>query len=136
MNIYFIAQIATKILLDDAHNGFKNGNFICSPFSLEIMLGMITAGAKGQTLKQLLEFLGHETMDQLHSESPSMKVLGRMLLDLNSGGSLVVSLANGVWVDKKLDPINSCYQDILKTVYNTNTKYVDLGNKVNACLSF
>ncbi|PWA55486.1 serpin-ZX [Artemisia annua] len=121
-------RIATKIILDDAHNGFKNGNFICSPFSLQIVLGMIAAGAKGQTLKQLLEFLGHETMDQLHSESPSMEVLGRMLSDLNSGGSLAVSLANGVWVDKKLDPINSCYQDVLKTVYNTNTKYVDLEN--------
>ncbi|GKD50037.1 serpin-ZX, partial [Tanacetum coccineum] len=73
--------VATKILLDDANNEFKNGNFVCSPFSLETMLGMIAAGAKGQTLKQLLGFLGHETMDQLQSESPSLKMLANMNTD-------------------------------------------------------
>nr|GEX06093.1 hypothetical protein [Tanacetum cinerariifolium] len=117
--------VATKIQLDDANNGFKNGNFVCSPFSLETMLGMIAAGAKGKTLELLLEFLGHETMDQLHSESPSLK----MLANLNTDGGGLVSLANGAWVDKKLNPINSCYQDVLKTVYKTEAKYVDFGNK-------
>ncbi|GKE01858.1 serpin-ZX, partial [Tanacetum coccineum] len=40
--------IATKTLLDDAHDGFKNGNFVCSPLSLDIVLGMLAAGAEGE----------------------------------------------------------------------------------------
>ncbi|GJZ68863.1 hypothetical protein Tco_0632413, partial [Tanacetum coccineum] len=41
-------DVVTKTLLDDAHNGFKNGNFICSPLSLDIILGLLTVGAEGE----------------------------------------------------------------------------------------
>ncbi|GJW49044.1 serpin-ZX [Tanacetum coccineum] len=68
--------IVTKTLLDDAHNGFKNGNFVCSPLSLEIILGMLAAGAEGKTLKQLLDFLGHESIDELLTESPTQILSG------------------------------------------------------------
>ncbi|GJR34142.1 serpin-ZX [Tanacetum coccineum] len=63
--------VATKTLLDDAHSGFKNGNFVCSPLSLDIILGMLAAGAEGETLKQILRFLGHESIDQFLSASPT-----------------------------------------------------------------
>ncbi|GKD01796.1 serpin-ZX [Tanacetum coccineum] len=87
-------QVVTKTLLDDAQNGFKNRNFVCSPLSLEIILGMLAASAEGETLKQLLEFLGHESIDQILSESPTQILSG-----------VDVSLANDVWVDKRLEPI-------------------------------
>ncbi|GJU31613.1 serpin-ZX, partial [Tanacetum coccineum] len=77
--------VATKILLDDACNGFTNGNFVCSPFSLEIVLGMLAFGATGQTLEQLLEFLGHETLDQLRSKSPTSKLFAHILANPNGG---------------------------------------------------
>ncbi|GKD66764.1 serpin-ZX, partial [Tanacetum coccineum] len=82
--------VVTKTLLDDAQNGFKNGNFVCSPLSLETILGMLVVGAEGETLKQLLEFLGHESIDQLISESQTQILSG-----------VDVSLANGVWVEKR-----------------------------------
>ncbi|GJZ46099.1 serpin-ZX [Tanacetum coccineum] len=91
-------KVVTKTLLDDAQNGFKNGNFVCSPLSLETILGMLAAGAEGETLKQLLEFLGHESIDQLISESQTQILSG-----------VDVSLANGVWVEKRVEPIQSCY---------------------------
>ena len=117
----FHKQVVTKTLLNDAHNGFKNGNFVCSPLSLEIVLGMLAAGAEGQTLKQLLEFLGHESIIQLLSESPT-QILSNPGLDF--------SLANGVWVNKRLEPVRTSYQYVLASVYKTEAKYVDFEDKV------
>nr|GEZ55286.1 hypothetical protein [Tanacetum cinerariifolium] len=97
-------QVATKILFDDAHNGFTKGNFVCSPFSLEIVLGMLAFGATSQTLEQLLEFLGHETLDQLR-ESPTSKLFAQIVTNPNGvEGSTDINLANRVWVAKKLSP--------------------------------
>ncbi|GKF86181.1 serpin-ZX, partial [Tanacetum coccineum] len=62
--------VVTKTLLDDARNGFEKGNFVCSPLSLDIILGMLTVGAEGETLKQLLGFLRHGSIDQFLSQSP------------------------------------------------------------------
>ncbi|GJR65374.1 serpin-ZX [Tanacetum coccineum] len=58
-----MTSVMTKTLLYDAYNGFKNGNFICSPLSLDIILGLLTVGAEGETLKQLLRFLRHGSID-------------------------------------------------------------------------
>ena len=109
-------------MLDDARNGFKNGNFVCSPLSLEIVLGMLAAGAEGQTLKQLLELLGHESIIRLLSESPT-KIFKNPGLDF--------SLTNCVWVNKRLEPVRTSYQYVLAKVYKTEAKYVDFKNKVN-----
>ena len=125
----FQKQVVTKTLLDDANSGYKNGNFVCSPLSLDIVLGMLAAGAEGQTLKQLLEFLGHETIDKFLTKSPSSKLFKKKLSNPKTG--LECSLANGVWVDKKVEPVQSSYQKVLKTVYKTEASSVDFGNKVN-----
>ncbi|GJW30558.1 serpin-ZX [Tanacetum coccineum] len=122
--------VITKAILDDACNGFKNGNFVCSPFSLDILLELIAPGVEGNTLKQLLRFLGHESIDQLLSESPSSKLFAEILSNPKIGeGGLDLSIANGVWVDKKLKPLQSSYQEVLKSAYNTKGKYIDFENK-------
>ncbi|PWA37816.1 serpin-ZX [Artemisia annua] len=120
-------SVVTKTLLDDANSGYKNGNFVCSPLSLDIVMGMLAAGAEGQTLKQLLEFLGHETIDKFLAKSPSSKLFKRKLSNKKTG--LECSLANGVWVDKKVEPVQSSYQKVLKTVYKAEASSVDFGNK-------
>ncbi|GKE16317.1 serpin-ZX, partial [Tanacetum coccineum] len=130
-----ITSVATKILLDNARKGFTKGNFVCSPFSLEIVLGMLAFGATGQTLEQLLEFLGHETLDQLRSESPTSKLFAQILANPNSGeGSPDINLANRVWVAKKQTPacLLSSYKEVLNTVYNTKLRFVDFENKPKA----
>ena len=132
--LHKIKQVATKIFLDDAHNGFKKGNLVCSPFSLDMVLGMLACGAKGQTLKQLLEFLGHETMEQLSSESPTSRLFAQILSKSNGGdGSLDIRLANGVWVANNIasDCLKSSYKKVLKTLYNTKARCIDFENKVN-----
>ncbi|GKD47033.1 serpin-ZX [Tanacetum coccineum] len=114
--------------LCDAQNGFKNGNFVCSPLSLEIILGMLAAGAEGETLKQLLEFLGHESIDQILSESPTQILSG-----------VDVSLVNGVWVKlgEAIKDINSWVHKetnglILKIIKTSDFSPDDLMIYVNA----
>ncbi|GJU27477.1 serpin-ZX [Tanacetum coccineum] len=120
-------SVVTKILLDDANSGYKKGNFVCSPLSLDIILGMLAVGAEGQTLEQLLKFLGHESIDKFLAKSPSSRLLKTELSNLKTG--LECSLANGIWVDKKVEPVRSSYQKVLKTVYKTEARYVDFRNK-------
>ncbi|GJW67774.1 serpin-ZX [Tanacetum coccineum] len=120
-------SVVTKTLLDDANSGYKNGNFVCSPLSLDIVLGMLAAGAEGRTLKQLLEFLGHESIDKFLAKSPSSKLLKKKLSNWKTG--LQCSFANGVWIDKKVEPVLSSYQKVLETVYKTKASSVDFGNK-------
>nr|GEX06094.1 hypothetical protein [Tanacetum cinerariifolium] len=78
--------VATKILLDDANNGFKNGNFVCSPFSFELVLGMLAFGAERKDFETTI------------------------LLDTGKGGP-DVRLANGVWVDEGVKCVKSCYHE-------------------------
>ncbi|PWA42125.1 serpin-ZX [Artemisia annua] len=96
---------------------------------------MLAFGATGQTLEQLLEFLGHETLDQLHSESPTSKLFAQILTNPNGGkGNLDINLANAVWLDKKLSPVCllSSYKEVLNTVYNTKALFADFKNKPKA----
>ena len=92
---------------------------------------MLAFGAEGETLKQLLEFLGHESMDHLRSMPTVSKLLENILVENTGQGGLVVHIANGVWVDKKLKPVKSCYQKVLKNVYKTEANYIDIQNQVN-----
>ncbi|GJR02820.1 serpin-ZX [Tanacetum coccineum] len=120
-------SVITKTLLDDAQNGFRNGNLVCSPLSLDIVLGMLTVGAEGDTLKQLLGFLRHGSINQFLSESPSAKLLAQSISNQNSG--LEFTLANGVWVDKYVK-IESPYLRILEDFYKTEVTRVDFKDQV------
>ena len=92
---------------------------------------MLAFGAEGETLEQLLEFLGHESMHHLRSISTVSKLLENILVENTGQGGLDVHIANGVWVDKKLKPVKSCYQKLLKNVYKTEANYIDIQNQVN-----
>ncbi|PWA82690.1 serpin-ZX [Artemisia annua] len=120
--------VVTKTLLADARNGFKKGNFVCSPLSLDIVLGMLTVGAEGETLKQLLGFLRHRSIDQFLSQSPSSKLLAQSLSKRDSG--LEFSLVNSVWVEETDGPVLSSYQKVLQNVYKTEAKYMDFKDRV------
>nr|GEW53929.1 serpin-ZX [Tanacetum cinerariifolium] len=48
----------------------------------------------------------------------------------NRKTGLQFSLANGVWVDRRAEPIQCSYQKVLETVYRTEARYVDFRDKV------
>ncbi|GJV84821.1 3-oxoacyl-[acyl-carrier-protein] reductase 4-like protein [Tanacetum coccineum] len=61
------------------------------------ILTRLASGVEGDTLKQLLRFLGHESIDQLLSESPSSKLLAEILSNPKIGeGGLDLSIVNDV----------------------------------------
>nr|GEW76415.1 serpin-ZX [Tanacetum cinerariifolium] len=60
--------------------------------------------------------------------SPSFILLKQILSNRKTG--LQFSLANGVWVDRRAEPIQCSYQKVLETVYRTEARYVDFRDKV------
>nr|GEV52603.1 serpin-ZX [Tanacetum cinerariifolium] len=121
--------VVTKILLDDANNGYKIKNFVFSPLSLDIVLGMLATGAEGKILKQLLGFLGHDSIDIFHAQSPSSKLFKQILSNPKSGFNF--NLSNGVRVDGRVAPVQSSYQAILEIVYRTEASCVDFEIKLD-----
>ncbi|XP_037454691.1 putative serpin-Z12 [Triticum dicoccoides] len=70
-------------------------NFVISPLSIHAALAMVTAGARGDTRRELLGFLGSASLDELH-RAPAIKLVGRL------NGLTQTSFACGVWVDRRL----------------------------------
>lgn len=120
-------QAVTQHIAKEARNAFCNGNLVYSPSSIEVALAMVAHGSKGETLKQLLNFLGCKIREDLYFRSRSAKL--KAIVSQNGGGGLLVRLANGLWVDKRF-PIVPSYKEILKTFYHTEATSVDFLNKV------
>ncbi|KAM7517104.1 hypothetical protein LguiA_006687 [Lonicera macranthoides] len=121
-------QVVTQHIAKEARNAFRNGNLVYSPSSIEVALAMVAHGSKGETLKQLLNFLGCKILEDLYFRSPSAKL--KAIVSQNGGGGPLVRLANGVWVDKRF-PIVPSYKEILKTFYHTEATSVDFLNKLD-----
>uniref|UniRef100_A0A7N0TK11 Serpin domain-containing protein n=1 Tax=Kalanchoe fedtschenkoi TaxID=63787 RepID=A0A7N0TK11_KALFE len=78
----------------------KDGNFVFSPPSIHILLRLITAGARGQTLDQLLLFLKSNRVDDLSSLAAH---LGQAVLaDGASRSGPSLSFVNGACVDRSM----------------------------------
>ncbi|XP_020596943.1 serpin-Z1C-like [Phalaenopsis equestris] len=97
----------------------EGSNFIFSPLSLRAALSLTAAGAKGETLQQLLSFFGSPTVDHLHSASST-------LIEAVRGGDneLLLSFVNGVWVDRSLT-VNPSFMRIADSIYNAAADSVD-----------
>ncbi|VAI41955.1 unnamed protein product [Triticum turgidum subsp. durum] len=68
-------------------------NFVFSPpLSIHAALAMVAAGARGDTRRELLRFLGSSSLDELHHASAN-ELVGRL------NGLTQTSFACGVWVD-------------------------------------
>ena len=70
-------------------------NFVVSPLSIHAALAKVAAGARGDTLNELLRFLGSASLNELH-RAAATKLVGRL------NGIAQTSFACGVWVDQRL----------------------------------
>ncbi|PNT63972.1 hypothetical protein BRADI_4g23040v3 [Brachypodium distachyon] len=81
-------------LAREAAAGSTGRNFIVSPLSIHAALALVAAGAKGDTRRQLLEFLGSPSLEALHGAPET-----ELVRELN--GMKQTSFACGVWVDRR-----------------------------------
>ncbi|KAK9064604.1 hypothetical protein SSX86_015986 [Deinandra increscens subsp. villosa] len=114
---------------------FHTSNIVFSPLSIHVVLSLISAGSKGQTLDQLLSFLKSSSTDDLNSLSSQLVSL--IFADGSPSGGPRLSFANGVWVEKTLS-LKPSFKQVVGTVYKAasnevdfQTKAVEVANEVN-----
>ncbi|KAF3450077.1 hypothetical protein FNV43_RR06156 [Rhamnella rubrinervis] len=124
----FCLLLTNQILQNEAEKGT---NFVASPLSLHVMLGLIAAGSKGQTLQQLLHFLGSTNVSDLNLLSSKMINLASPAEegdDPNLAGGPLLSFVNGAWLDRKFT-LKSSFHDIVNGSYKAQLKSVDFATK-------
>ncbi|CAN0824690.1 At1g47710 [Linum grandiflorum] len=101
-------------------------NAVMSPASLDIVLRMVTCGAKGPTLDELLSFLGAPNVEQLNSEaSATMSALSLPApMSENNSPTAIVSHANAVWVGQNYS-LSESFKKVVTDVYQADTNSVD-----------
>ncbi|KAI4352345.1 hypothetical protein L6164_006608 [Bauhinia variegata] len=127
-NTDFCLQLSYNVLLKELE---KDSNFVASPFSLHVILSLVTSGSTGNTLKQLLSFLGSESIDDLNLFS-SQIISGIRLIEqsesVERGPKL--SFINGAWVEQSFG-LKASYEEVVKNVYRSQVKVVDFISKAD-----
>ncbi|KAF3450079.1 hypothetical protein FNV43_RR06159 [Rhamnella rubrinervis] len=127
-NTDFCLLMTNQILQNEAEKGT---NFVASPLSLHVMLSLIAAGSKGQTLQQLLQFLGSTNVDDLNLLSSKMINLASPAEegdDHNLAGGPLLSFVNGAWFDQRFT-LKSSFHGIVNSSYKAQLKSVDFATK-------
>ncbi|KAK4490356.1 hypothetical protein RD792_001032 [Penstemon davidsonii] len=104
----------------------KDSNFVFSPLSIHVVLGLIAAGSKGPTHDQLLGFLKSKSGEELNSLSSQLVTL--LFADGGPLGGPLLSFANGVWVDGSLT-LKPAFKEIVENAYKAVSNHVDFQNK-------
>ncbi|XP_071692194.1 serpin-ZX-like [Rutidosis leptorrhynchoides] len=105
-------------LLNKSHNS----NVVFSPLSTHVVLNLIVAGSKGETLDQLLSFLKAKNIDELNALSS--QVVSLIMLDGSPVGGPQLSLANGVWVEQTVS-LKPSFKQVVETVHKATCNQVD-----------
>ncbi|GJR03570.1 serpin-ZX-like protein [Tanacetum coccineum] len=97
-----------------------------SPLSIHVVLSLIAAGSKGQTLDQLLAFLKTNTIDDLNNLSSQL--VPWVFVDGSPSGGPCLCFANGAWVDQTLS-LKPYFRQVLDSVYNAAANQADEVNE-------
>ncbi|XP_058080323.1 serpin-ZX [Magnolia sinica] len=128
----FSLQLA-KHILSKQSNG---SNLVFSPSSIHVVLSLIAAGSKGQTLDQMVSFLRSESKDDLNTLSSQL--ISLIFADGAHSGGPQLSFVNGVWVEKSLS-LKPSFKDTVEKGYRADAQQVDfqaqavqVANEVNS----
>ncbi|KAK1355197.1 Serpin-ZX [Heracleum sosnowskyi] len=124
-NLTDVSLTLTKYILQ---TDGKDSNVVCSPISMQVILSLVAAAAKGKTLDELLTFLKAKSSEELNSLSSYL--IDVVFADGSSSGGPILSLANGVWIDKSLS-FKSPFKLVVDHVYKAASDAVDFKNKPN-----
>ncbi|CAA0816355.1 Serpin-ZX [Striga hermonthica] len=78
----------------------KDNNFVFSPLSIHVVLAMVAVGSGPPARDQLLRYLMFDSIEELNSLSS--QIATRLLADGGPLGGPLLSIANGVWVERSL----------------------------------
>lgn len=100
----------------------EEGNLFFSPESISTALGMVYAGARGDTASEIAKAL-HFTLPQ-DQVFPAMAALLQQLAAGAKGGEYQLNLANGLWIQKNL-PLLPSFSHLVKDNYGAQFDRVD-----------
>ncbi|CAH9090146.1 unnamed protein product [Cuscuta epithymum] len=104
-----------------------DGNFVVSPLSINILLGMAAAGSTGETRHSLLSFLESDSTTDF--DAFAFHVLTNILADASHLGGPGLSVANGVWMEQTLS-FKPSYKELLERSYDAVSQSVDFRTKI------
>ncbi len=112
----------TCFALDILQDVYQGKNTVISPLSIYIALLMLTEGTRGETRKELMEYLH---IDNLTESRLWFKQV--LLKILNTSDGTTILIANSIWVQKDF-PINEEYIENLRDYYRAELHYVDFSS--------
>ncbi|KAL5550816.1 hypothetical protein UlMin_000992 [Ulmus minor] len=117
--------LATKVI-EKEMKGKSGKNIVLSPFSINIVMNMVAAGAGGANLEQLLQFLGHNNIENLNSDSKT--TMAQLSSASDAQKQPFFSFANALWVDHGF-PLFPSFQESTKEIYKALVKNIDILEK-------
>ncbi|CAA0816301.1 Serpin-ZX [Striga hermonthica] len=107
----------------------KDNNFVFSPLSIHVMLAMVAVGSGRPARDQLLRYLKFDSIEELNSLSS--QVATWVLADGGPFGGPLLSIANGVWVERSL-ALKPSFKDTIENAYRSAVDHVDFRNQSDA----
>ena len=102
----------------------ENENYMYSPFSIRMALGLLANGAEGETQEEILKAMQIENLDEFNKKSKEAieRYLASEVIDLNVANSVWVNsdMTNAAFTDKYTEKVAKYYNAESKKVNNSN----------------
>ncbi|KAL6660693.1 hypothetical protein ACP70R_001728 [Stipagrostis hirtigluma subsp. patula] len=116
--------LAARLLGRFAADATANGrNLIFSPLSIHVALALMSAGASGSTLDEILAVAGAPSREELMA-FVARDMVERVLADRLGVGGPCVSFACGAWTDTRR-PLKPAYRDTIVGTFKGSASTVD-----------
>ncbi|KAK9663939.1 hypothetical protein RND81_14G007900 [Saponaria officinalis] len=125
MNKNFSNQVTKRIIRDGLAT---NTSTVCSPVSIDVVLGMMAFGVRNATLDELLRVLGFVGVAEL--DANAVRLAGVLGADEEESG-LKVGWVNGLWFDKRFGGLKDEFVKGLRDVHGAEARVVDFVNQAD-----
>ncbi|CAM0873847.1 unnamed protein product [Alopecurus aequalis] len=113
-------RLAKHLVPASGHATKTKGNVVFSPVSIHAALSLVSAGARGATLDQLLAFLGAPSAEGLADFG--RRIVHRVLGDQEASGGPRVLFSGGIWLDASRGGLKTAFRDLALEAYKSVTR--------------
>ena len=99
-------------------------NWMISPFSASMALGMLANGAQGNTLEEMKSTLGFSQMD-IDGLNQYYRKIATELVDLDNTAQL--NIANSIWIQEGF-PVYDAFTNVNRDMYNAEVNHIDFSS--------